>query len=403
MKVLFLTRALPYPANNGYKKRNFYLIKELARRGVDIVLICPDSVNYIQPLKNYCKEIKVVKIKKAQNKFLGLLSNLFSSLPFSVKTRISPELKREIKQYLEDNPVDVVICDSIYRSLNIPLDNKHYKILYEHNIESTIIKRYFLNERNVFKKLFALIEYRKFENFQKKMWKKFNCCIVCSPVDKNIVMQKVKGINIFIINNGVDSSYFTADSYPLFKNSLLYTGQIGWYPNEDALIHFIKKIYPIIKKEEPLINFWIVGDSPSKRLQQLAKKDMSIILTGFVDDVRPYMGEAVVYVVPLRIGSGTRLKILEALSMKKAIVSTGIGCEGLEVKDNKHLLIRDDPEEFAGAVIELLRDDKLRKELGENGRKLIEEKYDWQVVFKNLDEILDAAYERNLTNDDNDY
>lgn len=396
MKILFLTRDLPYPAINGYKKRNFYLLKELAARKAEIILFSessPNDTEAISYLKTYCQEVRIIKLRQRSvfSKFISAFLSLFSTLPFSVKARTSPILKREIQVYLEKNQIDIIICDAIYRSLNIPFNNKAVKILYEHNIESKIIERYVEMERNIFKKILACLEFIKLEVFQKKMWSKFDCCIACSSLDKRAIEEKARTANVFAINNGVDCSYFSSDSYPVHKSSLVYTGQIGWHPNEDALIYFLKNIYPLIKRDRPQANFWIVGGEPSGKLKLLTKNDKSVIITGFVEDVRPYIGEACVYVVPLRIGSGTRLKILEALSMQKAVVSTSVGCEGLDVENNKHLLIRDNPEEFAEAVVQLLGDGDRRINLGENGRRLVEERYDWNVVFGRLDEVLNKV------------
>ncbi|MCQ9208777.1 MAG: glycosyltransferase family 4 protein [Omnitrophica bacterium] len=372
MKVLFLTRDLPYPPTSGYKKRNFYLLEEMTARKIDVV----------------CKEMMSIKGKEQKMpKAVSAFLSLFSTLPFSVRIRTSLKIKREIRRYLKENPVDVIICDSIFWSLNIP-EFKGHKILYEHNIESVIVKRYVEMEQNIFKKSFACIEYLKLERFQKKMWKKFDSCIVCSALDKETMQEKAGKINVFVINNGVDTKHFKRDSYPVSKNTLVYTGEIGWYPNEDAIMYFVKEIFPLIKKSEPEVKFWIVGNNPSLKIRKLTEKDKSIIVTGFVDDVREFVGKACVYVAPLRIGSGTRLKILEALSMEKPVVSTSIGCEGLELETDKHLLIKDNPEEFARAVLSLLKNEGLRVSLGQNGRKLTQERYDWKIVFKDLNSIV---------------
>ncbi len=367
MKALFLIRDNPNPPQNGYKKRNFYLIKALEARGVEVILKVDSH---------------------SASKIKALSSSLFSGLPFSVKMRTSEKAKNELESYLKANPVDIIICDAVQRALNIPFDNPAYKILYEHNIESMIIKRYAQQEKNIFKKIIALLESLKLSNFEKKMWNKFDCSIACSPVDREIMQRYAPESKISMINNGVESDYYSSNSNIVEKNTLIYTGQIGWHPNEDALVYFMNEIMPIIRQEIPDIKLWIVGNNPSSRIKELAQKNSNITVTGFVEDVREYVKKAAVYIVPLRIGSGTRLKILEALSMKKAVVTTTIGCEGINVENNKHLLIRDNPEEFAKAVLEVLKNDKLRISLGENGRKLIEEQYDWKIVFRDLGEVL---------------
>jgi len=367
MKALFFIRDLPEPARNGYKKRNFYLIKELESRGIEVIL----------------------KVESPGNsKIRALFFSLFSVLPFSVKTRTSGKTKKEIENYLKNNPVDIIICDAVQRALNIPLGNQTYKILYEHNIESIIIKRYAQKEKNILKKVFAFLECWKLSNFEKKMWHRFDCSIACSPVDRKIMLRYAPESKVYLINNGVESAYYSSNSNIIEKNTLIYTGQISWYPNEDALVYFINEIMPLIKQTVPEVKLWIVGNKPADKIKKLSQKDSNITVTGFVEDVREFMKKACVFIVPLRIGSGTRLKILEALSMKKAVVTTTVGCEGIEVENNKHLLIRDTPKEFAKAVVDVLRNDGLRISLGENGRKLIGEKYDWKIVFKDLDKIL---------------
>lgn len=371
MKAIFLVRDLPNGTTSGYKKRNFYFLKELERLNIDVVLVREDEI---------CRHTN-----KNKSLLIAIFS-LFSILPFSIISRYVPTIKERIKKYITEDTIDMLICDSIYRSLNIPLDFKGRKILFEHNIESGIFKRYAESEKNILKKIFVYIEYLKMRTFQKKIWKKFDTCIVCSELDKKILTVEAAHKNVVVVNNGVDTSYFTSDATHYapctMHQSILYTGQISWFPNEDAVLHFVKGIFPIIKAKNPQVKFYIVGDKPSERVRKLAHSDRSIVVTGFVEDVREYMREASVFVVPLRIGGGTRLKILEALSMGKAVVSTSIGCEGLDLEDKKHIIIKDEPAEFAAAVSELLHDEGLRISLGNNGRRLVERSYDWDVVFR---------------------
>ncbi|PIQ89472.1 MAG: hypothetical protein COV72_02905 [Candidatus Omnitrophica bacterium CG11_big_fil_rev_8_21_14_0_20_42_13] len=391
MKALFLIRDLPYPATHGYKKRNYFLIRALARRDINIALFVEEadknSNEAIAHLKSYCKDVMILGRKK-QNKLIAAFLSLFSALPFSIKLRTFPEVRAQIARYLSENPQDLIICDAIHRALNIPFDNKTPKLLYEHNIESTIIKRYSKFEKNMFKKIFALIEYLKFKNIEPKIWRMFDCAAACSLHDKKIMQKRTNAANIIVVNNGVESGYFNPDPYEIVRNSIVYSGQIGWHPNEDAIIYFVENIYPLIKEKNHGVKFWIVGDKPSKRVKETAKNDKSIIVTGFVKDIRDYIGKAHVFVVPLRIGGGTRLKILEALSMKKAVVTTSVGCEGLETENNKHLLIRDNPRDFASAVLDILEDKPPYQNLGKEGRGLIEKKYDWGVVFEELNKVL---------------
>ena len=371
-------------------------MKALAERGVDLTLVTKNTQDireeHLSELKNYCRQI--ILVKSTSSKFNGLwrlLKSLFSLMPFLAVKRIHPEAKKQIVQYLSGNEVDAVVCDSIYQSLNIPFGLNNKTILYEHNVESLIIKRYARMEGNIIKKIFALFEYAKMERLQSIMWRRFNIKIVCSQKERRYVRERVPRADVFVIPNGVDIDFFSPDNYPPSSASLVYTGQIGWYPNEDAVMYFVKNIFPFVKEMVPGVNLWIVGNNPSLRVRHLSLKDEAVKVTGFVEDVRPFIGKAKVYIVPLRIGGGTRLKILEAMAMHKPVVSTSVGCEGLDVADGRHLLVRDNPREFAQAIAELVKDKELSAGLATAGRKLVREKYDWRVVFKGLDEILDRV------------
>ncbi len=161
---------------------------------------------------------------------------------------------------------------------------------------------------------------------------------------------------------------------------------MGWHPNADAMIYFCQDILPAVQNDFPDLQLYIVGLHPPEQVKALGKRP-NIYVTGFVPDVRPYIADASVYIVPLRAGSGTRLKILEALAMGKAVVSTHIGAEGLDVTDGRHLLLANQPQEFAARICELLRDPSRRRMLGQAGRALVEEIYDWQAVAANLDSV----------------
>ncbi len=168
----------------------------------------------------------------------------------------------------------------------------------------------------------------------------------------------------------MDPYYFSPYDNEEDETKLVFTGSMDWQPNEDAVIYFSQEIFPLIRSELSNMKFLIVGSNPTSKVLSLSNIP-GVYVTGLVDDVRPYIADASIYVVPLRIGGGTRLKILQALAMKKAVVSTSIGCEGIDVEPDKDLIVSDDPNDFASQVIMLSRNKDLRKRLGENGRSLI--------------------------------
>ncbi len=172
--------------------------------------------------------------------------------------------------------------------------------------------------------------------------------------------------------------------------TLIFTGSMDWYPNEDAVTFFLKSILPHVRQSYPNVRMLVVGQYPTDKLRQmveLANTDSEVIITGRVDDVKPYINQASVYVVPLRIGGGTRLKILEALALRKAVVSTTIGAEGLNLVDQQEIILADQPEQFAKSIIELLDDAQRRRLLGEKGRERVENNYGWPAIAENLRQV----------------
>ncbi|MCI0575012.1 MAG: glycosyltransferase family 4 protein [Chloroflexi bacterium] len=232
-------------------------------------------------------------------------------------------------------------------------------------------------------------EAHKMRRYEKLAVESSDHCVVVSGRDGELIRQLAPATPISLIPNGVDTGYFRpapelagGDSPP----RLVFTGAMGWPPNAEAMTYFCRDTLPAIRGEFPAVQMDIVGLQPPPDILALGQQP-NIRVTGFVPDVRPYIAEATVYVVPLRQGSGTRLKILEALAMGKAVVSTTIGAEGLEVTDGRHLLIADEPQDFAARVCELLRDPSRRQALGQAGRTLVEACYDWRAIAAGLDAV----------------
>lgn len=392
MKILFLTKELPYPCNNGHRTRSLNLIKGLSKNN-KISLICFGSdgdEEGIEVIKSYGVSIELIPEKASNSKwsfYFSVLFGLFSSIPFSVKKKYSFLMREKIKALLEKEDIDLIFCDGVHQSFHLPV-NKCSKIIAEHNIESMIIYRYFKVEKNIFKKLYAFVEWFKMCRFENKMWGRFSHYFVVSEKDKEMISGRIEKKNIDVIPNGVDTNYFCPQNIKVRPFTLIYTGQMDWFPNEDAVVYFLKEIYPLIKRETPQVSFWIVGNMPSERIKKLAKEDKTITVTGFVEDVRPYVAQSEIFVVPLRIGAGTRLKILEAMAMKKPVISTGIGCEGLDITHKGNIIVSDKSDDFAEKVIELFKNPSLAGNLGMSGRNLVEEKYSWDRIIEKLDKSI---------------
>ena len=222
-----------------------------------------------------------------------------------------------------------------------------------------------------------------FQRYERVLSPKFDAVTCTSDIDAAVFQRHCAKDAIEIIPNGVDITHYLPDFTTEAPAHLIYIGSMDWYPNEDAVAFFADEVLPRIQEKVPDVRFSIVGGNPSGRVQKLAERD-GVVVTGRVPEIKPYFAEATVFVVPLRIGSGTRLKILEALAMGKAIVSTTVGAEGLDLKDGEEIFIADEPIAFADAVTRLLMDSELRRRIGENGRARVERDYDWRSIGEKL-------------------
>jgi glycosyltransferase involved in cell wall biosynthesis len=222
------------------------------------------------------------------------------------------------------------------------------------------------------------------------MSNRFDLVACASEVDRDLMEEICPGLNSDVIPNGVDTTLYQPDHEVEEEATLIYTGSMDWFPNEDAAIYFIDEILPTIQKKRPNLKFYVVGQFPSERLKRNGNRP-GVIITGRVDDVKPYIARATVYVVPLRIGGGTRLKILEALAMGKAVVSTSVGAEGLNLSAGDEITIADEPARFADGVLQLMENGGMRRELGDCGRQRVEAEYDWRQIGEKLQGLYEAV------------
>jgi glycosyltransferase involved in cell wall biosynthesis len=215
---------------------------------------------------------------------------------------------------------------------------------------------------------------------------KFDGCVVVSETDKELLHEMGVKSKLFVVPNGTNTKFFKPNNKKVVENSVLWIGHMDVHTNRDAVLYFWREIYPILKKKHSEVKMTFVGTAPPKEIVDAAQKDGQIKTTGFVDDIRPYIDEAAVMVVPIRIGSGTRLKILDAMAMGKAIVSTSVGCEGLNVNDGKNIVIANNPENFAGKTIELLKNSNKRVNLEKNAIELAKT-YDWDLIIQKQEHV----------------
>jgi glycosyltransferase involved in cell wall biosynthesis len=212
--------------------------------------------------------------------------------------------------------------------------------------------------------------------------------LTVSDTDRDAFASFLEPEQLTVIPTGVDLDYFQPMPLEETANSLVFTGSMDWLPNQDGILYFVDAILPLIKQQQPDVSLEVVGRSPSRKLQALAEREKSMRLSGWVEDIRPFVARGAICIVPLRIGGGTRLKIFEAMAMGKAVVSTSVGAEGLPVRHGDNILLADTPEDFALSVISLLRDSDQRNRLGSAARALVQEKYSWPKVAESFADTL---------------
>lgn len=399
MKILWLSHNIPYPPKNGVLQRNYNLVKEISKYN-KIFLIAfnqktllptdKDVKDAIAALKRYCEYIEVVPLPSDKSlwvKNLLMAKSVFTKKPYTVNWNQSQVMENLIKKVTSSFKPDIIHYDTIGLAEYWKPSFDGPQILNHHNIESAMMFRRYENEKNVFKRLYFYQEAKKIEQYEKKHCGLFHANLTVSEDDGVILKRLLPEIKTEVISNGVDTAYFCPTKAKIQKISLIFGGGMGWYPNRDAMLWFADEIWPLIKKEYPDIKMTVIGKKPPDKLIKLSKDDSNLIVTGYVDDVRPYFEEALIYVCPIRDGGGTRLKILDALSMGKPIVATTIAVEGIKVIPNKHVLIADTPEQFVVQIVKLIEDKDLRERLSVEGRKLVEENYDWSIIGQKLNNI----------------
>ncbi|MCC6748438.1 MAG: glycosyltransferase [Deltaproteobacteria bacterium] len=394
MRILFHTGQVPYPADTGGKIRSSKLLEELARRH-EVSVVCfrreadaPEDLDRLRAIAARVETVPWADPPRGSPRYLFQLArNMVSSLPFSVARHYAPAMERAIRRLVAEVEPQVLVCDFLHTTRNMMNVAFFPKILSQHNVEAVIARRRFEQETNPLARALYHLQWLKLRQYEEAASKSFHHSIMVSDQDRETLASEYGVTTTSTIPNGVDVDYFHPMETPAEGTDLVFTGSMDWLPNEDGISYFVKEILPLVRQQEPAVKVWVVGRQPTAALKRLAEATPGVELTGTVPDIRPYVARGQVYVVPLRIGGGTRIKILEAMAMGKAIVSTRIGAEGLDVTDDEDILLADEPAFFARRVVELLRDPERRRRLGVAGRAKVVDVYTWRAAVARFDAI----------------
>lgn len=417
MKILFLTPQLPFPPDKGATIRTLALIKGLAQRGHEIhllsLIVSPDDLTWLPQLRPYVAHVETV-LAPARTPSMRLRTLLLSRRPDMAMRFPSPEFAAKLADLVESSEFDVVQAESIemaHFALAVVKQRaagaRRPVVVFDNlNAEYVLQRRAFEVDKGYPRKwaraLYSWIQWRRLRAYERQVCMSVDRVLVVSEADKEALTALDPRIQSETIPNGVDCTYFSPGvrpaAYPAnlqiqHMASVVFTGTMDFRPNIDGVLWFCHDILPRVKRSIYNVHFYIVGRNPPEDVRALAGP--AITVTGHVSDIRPYIANSAVYVVPLRIGSGTRLKILEAMAMRIPVVSTTVGAEGLDVTPDKNILLADAPADFARQVVGLLQDRGQRQKLATNARRMVETTYDWTTIAPALEKVyVQALYSR---------
>jgi sugar transferase (PEP-CTERM/EpsH1 system associated) len=405
-KILVLTPQFPYPPHQGTIIRNYNLIAGLAQRhDLHLLSFGDPAESSGTPLDNLCRSVQVVRPpqRSMRQRLTGLF---FSRLPDMAQRLPSAQFQAALAATLDREGVGVVQVEGIELAQYLlqvadwRAGRKRPMLVFdEHNAEYILQQRAFETDirqpRRWVGAAYSFVQWRRLRGYERRACRSADRVIAVSRADAEALRLLVPSLDPVVVPNGVDMSYYTgpllslADRRGPGEMDLIFVGKMDFRPNVDAVLWFAQEVLPLIRRESPGTCFWVVGQNPHSRLVPLAD-DLAVELTGWVEDVRPYIAGAGVYVIPLRIGGGTRLKVLEAMAMGKAIVSTTLGCEGFDLVPDQDLVIADTPAEFAKAVLALLDDADRRGRLGRAARRFAGSRYDWKAIVPGLERVYES-------------
>ncbi|HEV7844270.1 MAG TPA: glycosyltransferase [Pyrinomonadaceae bacterium] len=399
MRILWLKTELLHPVDKGGKIRTYQMLKQLRREHHITYLTLDDglaSIDARERAAEYCHELVTiahrVREKFSAGFYTELARNLFSSLPYAIKKYESAPMRREIEKRALSGEFDVVICDFLTPVVNLPRNLSCATLLFQHNVEAMIWKRHYEVQRNPAKKVYLYDQWRKMRGFEREASRRFDWVVAVSREDRELMASEYRLENVSDVPTGVDTDYFRPGGMEKAEpHTLVFTGSMDWLPNEDAIRYFTSAIWPFVKRDVADAKLIVVGRNPFPGLVELSKSDPSIMVTGRVEDVRPFMDRAAAYIVPIRIGGGTRLKIYEAMAMEKPIISTTIGAEGLPVENGVELILADTPESFARETVRVLKDESYAQAFGTRAAQRVRESFGWDKVAAEFAAICERA------------
>lgn len=412
MKILWVSHLVPNPPKAGVLLRSHNLVKELSKHHqVDLLafnqrgLISPYFESYEQGtmqsykvLSSICNKIRFIDCptdKHKLSKFFCAFSSLLSRTPYSVNWLKSKAFAQALVEMCKETDYDAIHFDTISLAPYIKYvtsSNPLVLTLDHHNVESHMLIRRAQQEANILKKIYFYQEGLRLGWVEKKYCPMFHSNITCSELDSARFKKFIKGASFKSVPNGVDIDFFKPSHTPPEPKRLIFIGTLDWYPNTRAVRFIAREIWPRIRSKIPDIKIDIIGSRPPSDIVDISRMDENFKVHGFVDEIQTYLDSATVYVCPINDGGGTKLKILDAFSSGKAVISDPIACEGLNVQDEHNVLFASTPDDFVTQIEKIINNSDLRNKLETNARKHVESHFSFSAIGKELAEHFDLLH-----------
>ena len=396
MRILFLTPGLPHPPHQGTALRNWGLISHLAQRHqIWLLAFVSADEEVTAELNAACQKIGVVP-RPTRSTLSRVLTLVRSKQPDLARRLASLDYDSQLRTWLTSTEFDVVQIEGLEMGAfadTVRTMAPHTSIVYDaHNAETLIQQRAFAIDARQLKRwpqaIYSHLQLPRLRRFEERICSAADAVLCVSSVDRATLNTTAPNIQAVLVPNGIELADYEQATIKsdLPSNAIVFTGKMDYRPNVDAVRWFGQDIYPQVRQEVSSARFFIVGKNPKPAVQNLGDRE-GITVTGAVPDVRPYIAGATVFVVPVRMGGGTRFKILEALALRRAVVSTPTGAEGFRVQSGHELALAESVEDLSRAVVDLLTDSEKRKQLGEAGRMFVAASYDWQTIIPIVEEV----------------
>ena len=412
MRVLQMAPRVCWPLDTGAKLRNYHLARVLSGNALVTLLAFTDSDKPIEILENPYERVVTVRRDTGYTP-AKVLRGALGRTPISLLNYTTDAMKQALAQLLSDQHFDVVQIESIHLMGYLPIirsaPSQPLVVCDWHNIESELMKRYSEREPSLLRRTYARKTARQLGTLEQQATRDLDAHVVVSERDRDQLLQLNSASRVSVIENGVDSAYYADEEIdkaykrrsgrradqvgnihqPMRVNRLVFVGSMDYHANIHGVVDFAREVWPAIRESNPDLVFTIVGRDPSAEVRELSSIP-GIEVTGTVEDVRPYYREAVASIVPLKVGGGSRLKILESMAAGVPVISTTLGAEGLEVGHGKDIVIADTNDQLADAVRKVREDEGLRRQLIDAGRNLVSRRYEWEALGKSLFRVYEA-------------